>query len=168
MRKYVFCLMAVLIVVLTSLIFKYHNTIHLYHFPVPESLKEKSTDVPLYMFLYFSRKNCMPCVLEVIEVLDTLPSQFLIAGIVPEEELKDEEGLRRSTGVTFPLFNYTKFKKYLPWYTPTLFGVSPSGKIIFVLPGIEGQRDYLRNIITSIYGGMYRNLAREQITGDEM
>jgi len=84
-----------------------------------------------------------------VEVLNTLPPQFRAAGIAPEEELADESELRRLTGIPFPLYSYKKYKKYLPGHTPTLFGVSPSGKVIFVFPGIKGQWSNLESVLIS-------------------
>ena len=156
--------LAVIILVVGSAIYKQQNTMVCHHFPIPESLKKKSDDIPLYVFLFFSKNDCTPCLEEIVKVLKRLPSQFCVAGITPEEELKDESSLRHLTSVSFPLYSYQKYKMYLPWHTPTLFGVSPGGKIIFVLPGIPGQKSYLRNIISSIYGKLYPSFETESIT----
>lgn len=162
LRFYVIGVVVVIILFLGSVIYKQQNTMFYYHFPVPENLKKKAAEgPPFYLFLFFSKKDCMSCLVEMIEVINTLPSQFSVAGIVPVEELKDEPGLRRLSGASFPLYNRQKFKKYLPGYTPTLFGVSPSGKIIFVLPAFQGQKAYLRNILVSVYGKLYPSLKRE-------
>lgn len=98
-------------------------------------------------------------------MLNKLPSQFCIAGIVPDDELKNEKELRRLTRGSFPLYSFQEFKKYLPWHTPTLFGVSPAGKIIFILPGIIGQSEYLENFIKSIYGKLSLSRERKNFTG---
>lgn len=150
---------------LGSIIYKQQNTMVCHHFPVPENLKKNSADVPFYLFLFFSKKNCMPCLVEIVGVLNRFPSQFCAAGIAPAEELKDETELRRLIGASFPLYSDQEFTKYLPWHTPTLFGVSPSGKIIFVLPGIQGQRDYLdlEKSLLSIYGKLYPTFERENM-----
>jgi len=150
-------------VFLGSIIYKQQNTMVNHHFPVPENLKKKSDDVPFYLFLFFSRNDCIPCVVEIVQILNNLPLQFCAAGIAPVEKLKDKQELRRLTGASFPLYSNQKYKKYLPWYTPTLFGVSPSGKIIFIIPCINGQGAYLdlRKNLASLYGKLYPSFERE-------
>jgi hypothetical protein len=140
---------------LVSVVYKQQNTMVCHHFPIPVNLKCKSTEPPLYLFLFFSKKDCLACLLKTIETLNNLPSQFCIAGVVPGEELNDEKELRRLTKVSFPLYRYETYKKYLPWHTPTLFGISPEGKIIFVLPAVEGQEASLGNAMKSIYGNLH-------------
>lgn len=166
MRNYIIGLLIVVILLLGSVVYKQQNTKVCEHFPIPENLMNKSTEPPFYLFLFFNKGNCPSYLSEIIEVLNTLPSQFCPAGVVPNEELKDEKELRRSTGFAFPLYSFQKYKKYLPAYTPTLFGVSPSGKIIFILPGIEGQKDSLGNTIRSIYGKLYPSFEKESIPMD--
>jgi hypothetical protein len=151
-KNYIIALLAVVILFLGSIIYKQQNMMVWHHFPIPENIKSKSADKPIYLFLFFSKNDCLPCLVEMVEILDTLPLEFCAAGIAPGDELKNEPELRRLTGASFPLYSYQKYKKYLPWHTPTLFGVSPSGKIIFVIPGIQGQKFNLRNFLNSIYG----------------
>jgi hypothetical protein len=156
-------MLCVAVLFVGSVVYKQQNTMVCYHFPVPESLKKQTEAVPFYIFLFFSRNDCIPCLVEIVKVLDTLPSQFCVAGIVPEDELKDKRGLMRLSGASFPFYSNQEYKKYLPWHTPTLFGVSPSGKIIFVLPGIPGQRTNIKHILSSIYGKLYPSFKRENI-----
>lgn len=163
MKQYIIGTLGVLVLFLGSVIYKQQNTLVCQHFPIPDTLKRKSVDVPIYLFLFFSKDNCMPCLIEIVDVLNTLPLQFRTAGIAPVEEMKDEPELRRLTGASFPLYSSQAYKKYLPWHTPTLFGVSPSGKIIFVLPGIQDQVAYLKKILASIYGTLYLSFEREII-----
>jgi hypothetical protein len=155
----------VLVVFLGSIIYRQQNTMVCHHFLVPESLKKNSADAPFYLFLFFSKNNCKACLVEIVGVLNTLPSHFCAAGIAPAEELKNEIELRRLTGASFPLYSDQEFKKYLPWHTPTLFGVSPSGKIIFVFPGIQGQGTYLnlKKSLLSIYWKLYPSFERENM-----
>lgn len=154
--------MGAVVLFLGSALYKQEHSMVCYHFPVPQELKKQSTgSTPLYIFLFFSKKDCPSCLQKVLDVLNILSSQFCVAGIVPVEELKDEKELRQLTGALFPLYSYQEFKKYLPWHTPTLFGVSAAGKIIFVLPCISGQEDYLENFIKSIYGKLSTSLEKE-------
>lgn len=167
MKYYIIGLLGVIILFLGSVVYKQQNTMVCHHFPVPESLKKETTDAPFYLFLFFSENDCAGCLKEIVGVLNALPSHFGVAGIVPAKELKAENELRRLTGALFPLYSYRQYKRYFPWHTPTLFGVSPSGKIIFVFPGITGQGDYLelgRGLI-SIYGKLYPSFEGEQSSG---
>ena len=164
-RNYIIGLLAVVILFMGSIIYKQQNTIARHHFPIPEGLKKNSTEVPFYLFLFFSKNDCPRCVEKLVEVLKKLPSHFCTVGIAPGEELKNESDLRGLVGSSLPLYNTQKFEKYIPWHTPTLIGVSQSGKIIFVFPGIDGQMDYLENTILSIYGKLSpfdnKNISKE-------
>lgn len=150
-KNYVLGTLLVGVLFLGSVVYKQQNAMVCHHFPVPESLLKKSEKGTFYLFLFFSKNDCIPCLVEIIEVLNKLSPQFCPAGVVPGEELKNEKELRRLTGVTFPLYSFQKFKKYLPGHTPTIFGVSSSGKIIAVIPYIKGQDAYLGNTLRVIY-----------------
>lgn len=166
-RNYVIGLLMVVILVLGSFVYKQRNTMVCYHFPIPGNLKTKSIDPPFYLFLFFSKHDCPSCLDEMVKVLNKLTPPFCPAGIVPGEELKDERELRRLKGVSFPLYSFREFKKYLPVYTPTLFGVSPSGKVIFVLPGVPGQKSDLKNTLESISGKLYLSFKKENIPTED-
>ncbi len=77
----------------------------------------------------------------------------MVTGIVPDEELENETDVRNTTGATFKLVG-TKgtYKRFVPHYTPTIFGVSRNGKILFVLPGVAGAKTYLYDFLTNFYG----------------
>jgi hypothetical protein len=107
-------MLCVAVLFVGSVVYKQQNTMVCYHFPVPESLKKQTEAVPFYIFLFFSRNDCIPCLVEIVKVLDTLPSQFCVAGIVPEDELKDKRGLMRLSGASFPFYSNQEYKKYLP------------------------------------------------------
>jgi hypothetical protein len=163
MKKYVVGLVGVIVLFCGSVIYKQQNTMFYQHFPVPGDLEKKASDAaPFYLFLFFTKKDCISCLgRNIVGILNDLPSPFCAVGVAPGEELKDETGLRRLVGVSFPIYKYQEFKRYLPWHIPTLFGVSPSGKIIFVLPGIPGQQSNLKNILLSTYGKLYPSFERE-------
>ena len=156
---------------LGSVIYKQNHRMVYNDFPFPESLKKNSADAPLlYLFLFFKKSDCPSCLVEMVEVLNSLPSQFCPAGIPvgeEDEQLRDEQELRRLTNISFPLYSSKEFKRYLPWRTPTLFGITPAGKILFVLPGIPGHTFNLENMLISIYGKLYpsHGSGRENIGG---
>ncbi|NIN20888.1 MAG: hypothetical protein GTN82_23350 [Candidatus Aminicenantes bacterium] len=124
---------------------------------------DKEVEVTLFLYVFFTKRNCIDC-LEIMDALNNLPPQFVVFGIVPERELKDEKELRRKTGAAFPLVSAVKYKKYIPWYTPTIIGVSPKGDIIFVLPGVPGEKEYLLNFLDSLYMKVYPILLEEKLS----
>lgn len=77
-----------------SVIYKQQDRKIGHHFLIPESLKKKPAEVSLFLFLFFSKKDCPPCIKESIEVLNDLPPQYCTAVIAPVEDLKNETELR--------------------------------------------------------------------------
>ena len=153
MKNYIIGTLAVIILVLTSIIYK-HETSPRQRFPVLAEHKKSDVEVPLLLYLFFTKKNCSDC-FEFIQVLNQLPPQFKVFGIVPEDELKEEQELRYLTGAAFPLMGPAKYKKHIPRYTPAIVGVSLKGDIIFVLPGVPGEKEYLKKFLDSLYGKLY-------------
>jgi len=111
--------------------------------------KDKYED-SFYLFFFFSYKNCPPC-LKVISVLNNLPPQFIVVGVIQSEELRDEPLIRKELGVTFRLISTNKLKKYIPPYWPTIVGVDQNRKIYFILPSVPDEKDYLAEFITKFY-----------------
>lgn len=163
MKNYVIGTLAVIILVLASIIYKIETSPR-NQFPVLEETQIRGNDVkvPLFLYVFFSKTNCRDC-MEVIEVLNDLPPHFVVSGVVPADELKEEKELRRITGAAFPLLNLAKYKKYIPWYAPTIVGVSPKGEILFVLPGVPGGKTYLQNFLDSLYGKLYPVFLKEKL-----
>ena len=87
--------------------------------------------------------------LEFIETLNQLRENYEVIGLVPEEELLVESELREITEAKFELRSLEKFRKFLPNYAPSLFGVDRKGKVFFVLPGVPGGNIYLRQFLDS-------------------
>jgi hypothetical protein len=152
MKNYVIGSLAVCIALLLSFMYKASISPVLKNFPI-EGIEEKSAamEPSIYLFIFFSRHNCNVC-LEAIEVLNELKLPFIVTGIVPEEELKDERGFRNTTGAAFHLIsNNGSYRKFNPNYQPTIYGVSGSGRIFFVLPGVPGEKEYLKNFLMNFY-----------------
>ena len=158
MKNYLIAFLLVVILVLSSFVYKNSHTSsrnRIYHgFPLTDLEESYDVDVPLYLFLFFSKNNCPPC-LEIIEVLNSLPKQFKVTGIVPEHELKIEKEIRDQTGAAFKLIGVKNYMKYATLYTPSLIGVSGKGKIYFVIPGVPGEKEYLKEFLESFYTKAY-------------
>lgn len=161
MQKYVISTLAVIIIFLCSVIYKHHHSMVFTHFPVPEEVKADS-EAPLYLFLYLTKKDCPSCLTDIIKTLNRLKAPYHPVGIIPAEEMANVEEVKSLIGVSFPVISDKGFRKYLPWRTPLLLGVSPAGKIIFVLPGIGGESQYLATLIQAAYGKLCPMLEEEQ------
>jgi len=147
-------LLLVIILVLTSFIHKSKKANIFSLFPFVESINTEDEETPLYLFYFFSKRNCEPC-LEVIEVLNRLPNYFKVVGIIPEIELKEENELRNITGANFELRSVKKYKRFLPQYAPTLIGVSKKKRIFFVLPSVPYEKEYLEQFLLEFFRKAY-------------
>lgn len=162
----------VICIFLVSVIYKQQNNMIFTHFPIQEQdeIKVKSTKASLYLFLFFSIKKCPRCLSNVVEVLNGLSSNFIVVGVIPGNELEAEKKLRSETGAIFTLSSLDNYKKYAPIYTPTLIGVSPTGKVVFILPVDTLRSRYLKDFLNSVYSQLYHLLGDEKAQdqkGDE-
>ena len=163
MKNYIIGTLAVIILVLASLLYKKETAQVEKKFPVLVKAEKQEVEVPLFLYVFLSKQNCIDC-MEFIEALNTLPPQFVVSGIVPDAELENEEELREITGATFPLISVKKYKKFIPWYTPSIIGVSPKGDIIFQLPGVPGEKKYLEQFLNSLYSKLYPVFLKEKFS----
>ena len=161
MKNYLIGTLVVIILALSSIIYK-NETSPRKRFPVLEKTEKSEAEVPCFLYVFFSKRNCHDC-LEIMDVLNSLPPYFIVMGIVPDSELKEEKELRNITGAAFPLVGGSKYKKFIPWYTPSIVGVSPSGDVIFTLPGVPGGKAYLENFLESLYGKVYPVFLKEKL-----
>lgn len=164
MKNYVIGTLVVIIVAMASLIYKIETSPNT-KFPISEEteIRSRDTQIPLFLYVFFTKKNCRDC-MEFIEVLNELPPQYIVTGIVPESELKEETELRSITRAAFPLESLGKYKKYIPWYAPGTVGVSYKGDILFVLPGVPGEKEYLETFLDSLYGKLYPIFLKEKLS----
>lgn len=156
MKNYVIGALIVVILSLSSLIYKY-NTIENKSFSgvYPVEFKESDKGPKLYLYVFFSKKNCHDC-LGIIEILNVLPSsQFVVKGVVPADELEDIKEIRSITGATFSIEGDEKFRKLIPKYTPSVVGLSKKSDFFFILPGVPGEKDYLEKFLYSFYHKVY-------------
>ena len=153
MKSWLIAVLVVLVLVLSSFLYKLAKAPVLDYFPIEHKVEpESSGEPPLYLFLFFSRNNCSVC-LEAIQVLNELKPPFIVTGIVPGEELKKEDQLRRTTRAKFKLMGFKEsYRRFLPHYQPALFGIGQGGKILFVMPGVPGEQAYLYDFLVNFYG----------------
>jgi thioredoxin-related protein len=153
MKYYVIAFLVVSLVVLGTFYYKLAKTPALDRFPIENPVgKIESGEPPLYIFIFFSRNNCPVC-LDVIQELNKLQPPLVVYGIVPGKELENEKDLRNATGATFKLIPFKNiYKRFRPHYFPTTFGVSGKGRVLFVLPGVPDEKDYIKNFLATFYG----------------
>ncbi len=163
MKNYIIAVLVVIILVLSSLLYKQSETSVPKKFPVLEDTPGTNAEVPLILYVFFSKNGCGDC-MEVIPALNNLPPHFIVRGIVPANELTDEKQLRRISGAKFPLLSHVKYKRFIPRYKPSIFGVSPnSGDIFFMLPGVPGGKEYLVDFLESLYNKLYPIFLNEKL-----
>ena len=140
------------ILVIFSFMYKDSRRSILGKFPVEILPGENASgDPPLFLFFFFSRHHCPVC-LEAIGILNQLPPQFVVTGIVPVGELENEADFRKATGAMFNLKHFKEsYRRFTPHYAPAIFGVKANGDILFVLPGVPGEKQYLYDFLVSFY-----------------
>ena len=155
MKNYIICILLVLSLVLSSLLYKHHiigNDFLEINPPVEEKFEKKPK---LFLYVVFSRNNCRDC-LEIIEVLNSLSSdQFFVKGFIPDNELAEVEKIRAITGAIFPIEGVGKLKGRMSRYTPSIYGASKKGDLFFIMPGVPGEKEYLKNLLISFYQKIY-------------
>jgi thioredoxin-related protein len=149
MKKIVIPILLVCLLVAISFIYKNSKIPFLYGFPSNKMTGKIHPDGTLYLFIFFSKGTCSPC-LDFIRVLNRIQDQFPVIGIIPDREYSEKELVARITGAQFPIESVRKYRKYAPTYNPTLYGVTKKGRILFALPGVEGEGEYLESFLLEI------------------
>ena len=90
MRNYIILLLVVILLALSSYVYKIHQKNIFEKFP--GHLIDNENESSLYLFLFFSVKNCRPC-LEIVKVLNRLPKKYKVIGVIPEGEFTNEDNL---------------------------------------------------------------------------
>jgi hypothetical protein len=80
-----------------------------------------------------------------------LPPEYIVRGIIPDEEIEDSEKIKEITGARFEFEPVSKYKKFRPPISPCLVGVSKEKVILFVLPSVPDQEKYLQEFLGSFY-----------------
>ncbi|MCP5051345.1 MAG: hypothetical protein GY940_29535 [bacterium] len=115
----------------------------------------------LYLYVFFSVED-YPDRLDIVPELNRLPKHFVVTGVVPDGQLKDEKKLRLKTGVEFPLIVSSKYDRYIPFHTPTIVGSSGEGKILFVFSLIPGEKENIQHFLYRFYQNIYPSLIKDK------
>ncbi len=153
MKNYLIVFLMVVILALTSIIYKNSKSSIYDDFPL-KKISTADVDAPLFLYVFFSKNNCSDC-MQVIDVLNQLPIQYKVVGVVPGNELEKESELRRMTKVEFQLISLEQYKKYVPPYAPSILGISQKGKIYFILPGVPKAKEYLQKFLAEFHHKVY-------------
>lgn len=145
MKRYIILILLVSVLFGVSTVYKYRTFNIFRDFPIKEIIAEKSNNKILLLF-FFSINSCAPC-LDIIDVLNNLDARYKVVGIVREKELEFVDELRRITGAKFELKSNKSIKKYSPIYAPTLYGISRKGEILFILPSVPGESNYIKEFL---------------------
>lgn len=155
MRNYIIVLLIVIILFLSSYVYKSNKIRKLDNFPTEKFIEKiEKKDDNLLLILFFSIKNCEPC-LEIISVLNNLPGHYNVYGVVPTDELLLVDEIRKKTEFKFEIRGTKGLEKYIPFYAPTLIGVSKRKKILFALPGVPNEKHYLDLFLKEFYRKAY-------------
>lgn len=103
MRNYIIVLLIVIILFLSSYVYKSNKIRKLDNFPTEKFIEKiEKKDDNLLLILFFSIKNCEPC-LEIISVLNNLPGHYNVYGVVPTDELLLVDEIRKKTEFKFEI-----------------------------------------------------------------
>ena len=162
MKNYVILLLLTIILIMAS--FMYKNRLNRILSEFPSITQQETNDgntASLDLFLVFNSTNCQDC-LRVVNVLNNLPKHFRVLGLVPKGDLLNIEKLRAETGATFEIKCSDRYGRFMPYYAPTLIGVSKDRRILFVLPSVPNEFNYLKDFLENFYKRAYYGL----ISGD--
>lgn len=150
MKKYFITSGIILVLLAVSFIYKATLSNNIFKdFPYDIAEENTGQEKKFLIFLFFNKNTCKSC-LEVIKVLNELPEFFKVYGVVPGSELKNEMELRTQTGASFDLLRIKNFRKYRPFYLPSLIGVFER-KIYFLIPSASGTKDNFYNLLMAFY-----------------
>jgi len=140
-------LIGVIILYLCSVIYKQRIYPVLYHFPIEDILNHTGDEIKIHLILFFSIRNCQPCLKPIINYLNHAPSYVQVLGVVKEEEIHLLSEFGDSFEAGFPIISLKRLRRYRTNYTPTLYGVGPDGRIYFVIPCTGREEVFLASYI---------------------
>lgn len=143
MKKILYILVGVIVLYLSSIIYRERLTPITARFPVERLGKDTRGEIRFNLVLYFAMNNCRPCLKPVVDFLNEPHDKVRVIGIIPENEIHLISHVRNATGARFAIYSSKKWRRYDPFYAPTLYGVGPDGNIYFILPCVGLEESYL-------------------------
>ena len=106
MKKYYIILGIIFVLLTVSFIYKVNISKNIFkNFPFDSDKKNTNDENKFQIFIFFNKNTCKSC-MGVIDVLNRMPEQFKVYGVVPGSELKNEMALRNRTGASFDLLQW--------------------------------------------------------------
>ena len=154
MKNYLIGALGASTLLLSSLVYKNSKQLKFNDLPTYCESELKKIEVPILLYFFFSENSCQNC-LKIIEPLNRLPKHFKVIGIVPASESRLIPVFRKKNNISFPIHSISNFKRYVPFFTPSLIGISPKGNTIFVLPVVPPQQEILTKYLDDLYSKYY-------------
>jgi hypothetical protein len=152
----------IVIATLGVLLHEQSTLLNLDRFPVQET-EHHGYKTPFILYLYiFITPEDQPENLEIIEEFNRLPSHFKVFGVMPDLQPPEEKKLRQITGAKFPFKTISPFRRFTPFYTPTIVGASEKGKIYFVYPLTAGEDLVFKRFLFVFYQNINEKLLKEK------
>jgi len=137
MKRLLIILGLSVMVLLSSMVYRERNRSPWIDFPVVKQQLPANAADKMKVYFFFSIRDCATC-LEIIDNLNRLRDEFVIVGIMKDQEISDIDFIRREYGVQFEIMNSRRFNKYKPVSSPSLLGVDKKGRIMGWTP-VFGQ-----------------------------
>jgi hypothetical protein len=144
MKNLFYIFLGVVIVYLISVIYRGQATPILAKFPIEEIEQKINKATDFYLVLFFTKSTCSPCVQQIVDLLNKLPENIRVVGIIKKEDLIFLDEIRNFSGAKFPIKTIKKWERFRPNYVPTVFGVGQDGRIYFILACVGIEHAYLR------------------------
>jgi hypothetical protein len=157
MKRFLMVFLAMTWVIFGSYLYKHQHAGILDRFPIHKINSYSDSEKRIYLLLFFSYRNCQSC-MEIVKILNELPDRFKVVGIVPQREYEDIEEVKKITGVMFEVMSLKKFRKYLPNYGPTIYGVTRRGDVLFILPAVPNENQYFEFFLNTLYEKVFPDL----------
>ena len=150
MNKYFQGIIVITVIITANLIFRYGYFSSNY-FPLPKQIKKRDfNSAPFIILFFFSKGNCLKC-LSITKDLNRIAKNIPVFGIIPESESEYLNQLDSSKTVNFPIFKFEDFNRITPLQIPSMVGVSPEGRTIFILPIIKGECKQMERFVNTLY-----------------
>ncbi len=148
MKRYLAGVLALCLLAVASVLYKHsrQNVFHEFY----EANPSRAGEPVLYLYGFFSSDSCVPCA-ELIGVLNQLPEDFQVVGVVPHGEAARIEQLKEQYQIRFPVHNATRYRRYKPLIIPSIIGTSAKGKVLFVLPCATLRPDEITSFLISFH-----------------
>jgi len=157
MNKYLVISIIVILLLFVSYLYKHSSESIFSSFPNTFIRSNHSASAPLYLFFVFTRNTCPPC-MDIVELLNRLDEHFIVTGIIPEKDIELKDSLISEYNIKFNVVSLKGKKRILPYFNPTIMGVTKSRKILFAIPCVAGMNSFFEIYLNDFYRRAQQNL----------